>query len=254
MNYKNLLIIFVFFLNSCTETNNIKFSKKLIILDNFKNKGFALIYDDELFNKKIINKKINERDLIIFQKNLNKGTSVKITNPSNNKSIVAKVGKNSIYPNFNNSVISKRIFLELGLDFEEPYIFIEEIIEKDTFIAKKTKTFESEKKVANKAPVESISINDLNESNKKISEEIKISKKNFKYSIKIADFYFEKTAISMINRVKMETSIKDAKIKKISKNKFRVYIGPYMNLKTLQKAYNSVEKLKFENIEILKHE
>ena len=58
----------------------------------------------------------------------------------------------------------------------------------------------------------------------------------------------------MINRVKMETSIKDAKIKKISKNKFRVYIGPYMNLKTLQKAYNSVEKLKFENIEILKHE
>lgn len=246
--------MFVFFLNSCTEANNIKFSKKRIIIDKFSNKGFTLMYDDELFNKKIINKKINERDLIIFQKNLNKGTSVKIYNPSNNKSIVAKVGKNSIYPSFNNSVISKRIFLELELDSEEPYIYIEEIIEKNTFIAKKTKTFESEKKVANKAPVENISINDLNDSSKKISEEIKIIKKNFKYSVKIADFYFEKTAISMINRVKMETSIKDAKIKKISKNKFRVYIGPYMNLNTLQKAYNSVEKLKFENIEILRHE
>ena len=58
----------------------------------------------------------------------------------------------------------------------------------------------------------------------------------------------------MINRVKTETSIKNAKIKKISKNKFRVYIGPYSNLKTLQKAYNSVEKLEFENIEILRHE
>jgi len=254
MNYKFLLIMFVFFLNSCTEANNIKFSKKRIIIDKFSNKGFTLMYDDELFNKKIINKKINERDLIIFQKNLNKGTSVKIYNPSNNKSIVAKVGKNSIYPSFNNSVISKRIFLELELDSEEPYIYIEEIIEKNTFIAKKTKTFESEKKVANKAPVENISINDLNDSSKKISEEIKIIKKNFKYSVKIADFYFEKTAISMINRVKMETSIKDAKIKKISKNKFRVYIGPYMNLNTLQKAYNSVEKLKFENIEILNHE
>jgi len=254
MNYKFLLIMFVFFLNSCTEANNIKFSKKRIIIDKFSNKGFTLMYDDELFNKKIINKKINERDLIIFQKNLNKGTSVKIYNPSNNKSIVAKVGKNSIYPSFNNSVISKRIFLELELDSEEPYIYIEEIIEKNTFIAKKTKTFESEKKVANKAPVENISINDLNDSSKKISEEIKIIKKNFKYSVKIADFYFEKTAISMINRVKMETSIKDAKIKKISKNKFRVYIGPYMNLNTLQKAYNSVEKLKFENIEILRHE
>ena len=52
----------------------------------------------------------------------------------------------------------------------------------------------------------------------------------------------------------METSINNAKTKKISKNKFRVYIGPYSNLKTLQKAYNSVEKLEFENIEILRHE
>ena len=52
----------------------------------------------------------------------------------------------------------------------------------------------------------------------------------------------------MINRVKTETSIKNAKIKEVSKNKFRVYIGPYSNLKTLQKAYNGVEKLEFENI------
>ena len=58
----------------------------------------------------------------------------------------------------------------------------------------------------------------------------------------------------MVNRVKTETLIKNAKIKEVSKNKFRVYIGPYSNLKALQKAYNSVEKLKFENIEILRHE
>ena len=254
MNYKVLSIIFIFFLNSCVETNTIKFSKKPIIIDSFSNRGFALIYDDDLFKKKIINKKINERDLIIFQKNLKKGTSVKISNPSNNKSLVAKVGKHSIYPNFNNSVISKRIFSELELDLDNPYIHIQEIKEKDTFIAKKTKTFDAEKKVANKAPVESISINDLNESNNNILKENNKIKKKFKYTIKIADFYFENTAISMVNRFKTETSIKDPKISKISKNKFRVYIGPYSNLNTLQKAYNSVEKLKFENIEILRHD
>ena len=254
MNSKILLIIFIFFLNGCVETNNIKFSKKPIIIDSFSNRGFALVYDDDLFKKKIINKKINERDLIIFQKNLKKGTSVKISNPSNNKSLVAKVGKHSIYPNFNNSVISKRIFSELELDLDNPYIHIQEIKEKDTFIAKKTKTFDAEKKVANKAPVESISINDLNESNNDILKENNKIKKKFKYTIKIADFYFENTAISMINRVKTETSIKDPKISKISKNKFRVFIGPYLNLNTLQKAYNSVEKLKFENIEILRHD
>ncbi len=254
MNYKFLLIIFIFFLNACIETNNIKFSKKTDIIESFSNSGFALVYSDDLFKKKIINKKINERDLIIFQKNLKKGTSVKISNPSNNKSLIAKVGKHSIYPNFNNSVISKRIFSELELDLDDPYIYIQEIKEQNTFIAKKAKTFDVEKKVANKAPVESISINDLNESNKKILKKKNKNKKKFKYAIKIADFYFENTAISMVNRVKTETSIKDPKIKKISKNKFRVYIGPYLNLNTLQKAYNSVEKLKFENIEILRHE
>ena len=254
MNYKVLFIIFIFFLNGCVETNNIKFSKKPIIIDGFSNRGFALVYDDDLLKKKILNKKINERDLIIFQKNLKKGTSVKIFNPSNNKSLIAKVGKHSIYPNFNNSVISKRIFLELELDLDNPYIHIQEIKEKDTFIAKKTKTFDAEKKVANKAPVETISINDLNESNNEILKENNKIKKKFKYTIKIADFYFENTAISMINRVKTETSIKDPKISKISKNKFRVFIGPYLNLNTLQKAYNSVEKLKFENIEILRHD
>ena len=254
MNYKVLFIIFIFFLNGCVETNNIKFSKKPIIIDGFSNRGFALVYDDDLLKKKILNKKINERDLIIFQKNLKKGTSVKIFNPSNNKSLIAKVGKHSIYPNFNNSVISKRIFLELELDLDNPYIHIQEIKEKDTFIAKKTKTFDAEKKVANKAPVETISINDLNESNNEILKENNKIKKKFKYTIIIADFYFENTAISMVNRVRAETSIIDPKISKISKNKFRVYIGPYLNLNTLQKAYNSVEKLKFENIEILRHD
>ena len=254
MNYKFVFISLILFLNSCVQIENVKLSNKKVIIESFSNKGFALVYDDNLFKKKIINKKINNRDLIIFQKNLAMGTSVKISNPSNNKSIIAKVGKNSIYPNFNNSVISKRIFSELELDLEDPYIHIQEIKEKDTFIAKKSKTFESEKKVANKAPVETISINDLSESSKKTVKEKKKNKKKFIYSIKIADFYFEKTAISMINRVKMETSLKNVKIKKISKNKFRVYIGPYSNLKTLQKAYNSVEKLKFENIEILRHE
>ena len=253
MNYKFLLILLVLFLNSCMPIENAKLSKKKVIIESFSNKGFALVYDDSLFQKKIINKKINNRDLIIFQRNLAKGTSVKISNPSNNKSIVAKVGKNSIYPSFNNSVISKRIFSELELDIEDPYIHIKEIKEKDTFIAKKSKTFESEKKVANKAPVETISINDLSESSKKTIKKNKKKNKKFIYSIKIADFYFEKTAISMINRVKMETSIKNAQIEKISKNKFRVYTGPYSNLKALQKAYNSVEKLEFENIEILRH-
>ena len=37
-------------------------------------------------------------------------------------------------------------------------------------------------------------------------------KKNFSYSIKVADFYYKDTAQMMISRIKDETSIKNIKI------------------------------------------
>ena len=111
MNYKNYIIIF-FFLYSCTTTNiETKKDVEIIsIVDSFSNKGFALLYDKKLKKEKKISKKIENRSLIIFQKNLKKGTDVKITNLLNNKSILAKVGSNANYPSFYNSVLSPRIF------------------------------------------------------------------------------------------------------------------------------------------------
>ena len=53
-------------------------------------------------------------------------------------------------------LVSKRIASELELNDDEPYIIIEEIVDNSAFIAKKAKTFDEEKKVANKAPVEKI--------------------------------------------------------------------------------------------------
>ena len=166
MNFK-IIVIFLILLTSCVNNTEKQRSEILSINNKFYNSGFTLIYDDNLYFEKIINKKMDDRDLIIFQKNLKKGTSVKLFNPINNKSLIAQVGRNSIYPNFNNSVVSKRIASELELSLEEPYIIIEEIIHNSAFIAKKTKMFEEEKKVANKAPVDKITVNDLNQSSKK---------------------------------------------------------------------------------------
>ena len=196
---------------------------------------------------------MNQRDLLIFQRNLRKGTSVKLTNPENNKTIIAKVGVSAKYPDFNNSVVSIRISKELELNSDEPFIYIEEIIGNDSFIAKKSKTFEEEKTVADKAPVETISINNLNESSSDKTKKIK-NKKKFSYNIKIADFYYKSTANMMAERVRNEISLNNTKIEKISENTFRVLIGPFTNLKTLQNAYNSVKKLDFENIEIIKND
>ncbi len=252
MLYKKLLILCCFiFLNNCTTTTLTK-NKISNSLDNpFINKGFSLIYSDKFYDNKIISKKIDERSLVIFQKNLKKNTIVKITNILNNKSIIGTVGSNADYPLFNNAVLSSRIADEIGLNENEPYVEILEVIEDAIFVAKRAKTFEEEKKVANKAPVNNINISNLSIKEKNSNNELS---KKFSYEIKIADFYFNDTALLLVDRIVKETKIKDAKIKKINEKKYRVYAGPFNNINSLQKSFNDISILEFENIEIIKND
>ena len=252
MFYRKLLILLsLILLNNCT-TSSITKSKKNISLDNpFINKGFSLIYDDKFYNNKIISKKINERSLVIFQRNLKKDTIVKITNVLKNKSIIGTVGSNADYPLFNNAVLSARIADEIGLNENEPYVEILEILQDSVFVAKKAKTFDEEKNVASKAPVNNISISDLNIKETNTNNEIS---KKFSYTIKIADFYFNDTASLLIDRIINETLIEDVKIKKIDEKKYRVYAGPFNNISSLQKSFNDISILEFENIEIIKND
>ena len=250
MFYKKIFpFLFIIFISNCASINQTKIQSTQFLDDPFINKGFALIYNENLLKEKIISRKIDERSLIIFQKNLKKNTKVKITNIKNEKSIIATVGNKANYPSFNNSVLSIRIADEIKLDKKEPYVEILEILENSVFVAKKAKTFEEEKKVATNVPVNNISINDLN------STQIKSSTKatnKFSYKIKIADFYFRDTALLLIDRINNETNEKDVKIEKIMENKYRVYLGPFYNINTLQKSFNDINILEFENIEIIK--
>ena len=249
---KNFQIIFILLLLTNCSVNNLDNNKtNLILKNNYINRGFTLVYNNSLFNEKIISKKIDERSLIIFQKNLKKNTQFKITNMLNGMSLIANVGIKSTYPSFNNSVISERIAKELNIDLYEPYVEIIAIPKNSLFIAKRAKTYDEEKEVANKAPVSSISINDLNK--KKILKK-KITNNNFSYIIKVADFYFNETASKMIERIKTETKIKNPKSQKISAKKYRVYLGPFDNINTLQNSYNGINILGFENIEIIKND
>ena len=252
MFYRKILFsIIILFLTNCTTGTLVENKPNTIIVNPYSNKGFALIYSPSLYKQKIVNKKIPERSLKIFQKNLKINTQVKVTNILNNKSIIAMVGKNSKYPSFNNAVLSKRIAEELDLDINQPYVEILEILENSIFVFKKAKTYDEEKKVAVKAPVNTISINDLNMV-KKDSEKNSIRK--FSYILKIADFYFKETALILLNRIKTESLIQNPKTRKISDKKYRVYLGPFDNINSLQKSYNDISILEFENIEIIRND
>ena len=252
MLYKKILILCcLILLNNCTATTLTK-NKNSNTFDNpFINKGFSLIYNSKFYDNKIISKKIDKRSLVIFQKNLKKNTIVKITNILNDKSVIATVGSNADYPLFNNAVLSLRIADEIGLNENEPYVEILEILEDALFVAKRAKTFEEEKRVANKAPVNNINISDLNIKRKNTKNELS---KKFSYKIKIADFYFNDTASLLVDRIIKETKIRDVEIKKINEKKYRVYAGPFNNINSLQKSFNDISILEFENIEIIKND
>jgi len=249
MPYKILTFLLFIILNSCVTAPVEKKDSSITTKSFFLNKGFALVYNEELYKEKLVRGKIEDRSLTILQKNLKKNTKVKITNLINSKYIIANVGKKVQYPYFYNSVISRRISENLEIDELEPYVEIKELLEGSSFIAKKAKTFDEEKNVASKSPIYDIKIKDLSKNKKKKS---KVNIKKFSYIIKIADFYFEKSADQMKIRVLTETTIKKVNINNLSKNKFRVYLGPFNNLNDLKNSFNAINVLQFDTIEIIK--
>ena len=136
---------------------------------------------------------------------------------------------------------------KLELDINNPYVEVLSIRKNDKFIAKEASIFEEEKNVANKAPVTSININDLSVSTPKIE----VKKKKRTYIINIAEFYFLESAEAVINRFEKKVNLENIKIKKISKNKFKVYFGPYASFNSMKETYLSLNELGFEDLDII---
>ena len=248
MTCKILKIIFLFlFLSNCNQTNLKTYKIEYPDKTKYSNLGFALIYNDNLDGLK----KMDNNSLYIYHKFLKKKSRVKIINPVNGKSLIASVKSNSEnFSGFYNSVLSLRIAENLDLDLDDPYIEIISISNNKTYIAKKTKTFEEEKNVAEKAPIDGVLISDLN---KKLKKKKTVKKKNFSYSIKVADFYYLDSAKMLIDRIKKNSSVRNVKIVKISDVKYRVLIGPFNDIKDIKIAFEQIMSLDFENLEILKN-
>ncbi len=253
----NLIYIYIFvFLISCTQDMKImKKTSKIeeptysskVVEPTFSSKGFALIYDNSVYESKIVDKKLNNGQNYVLHSFLKNNTLVSISNPFNSKSLTAKIRKTINYPSIYNIVITKKMADKLRLDINNPYVEVFSIRKNDKFIAKKASIFDEEKKVANKAPVTSININEISTS----TNEINVNKKKPSYIINIAEFYFVESAETVKNRFEKEANLENIKIKKISKNKFRLYSGPHASFASAKDIYFSLNKLGFENLNII---
>ena len=212
----------------------------------FSSSGFALVYDENLFEQKIINKKINNEKIIVMHDLLKINTHVKLINPINSKAITTKIFRKAEYPIFFNMVISKKVANILELDLKNPYLEIIEVKKNKTFIAKESNIFDEEKNVAEKAPVDEVVMNELTlESNTDKKKKSKIN-----YIVVINDFYYLDSAKKLQNELTKKIKTNNISIKKINNKKYRLFAGPFKNFNTLKTTYISLNKLGFENLNI----
>ena len=238
----SLLIIF-FFIFSCsqhlTKANQSK---------PYTASGFALIYNTDDYDKKIIKGKMNNEIFQISNQNLKTGTLIKISNPKNKESIVLKNVKRIKYPEFYKILITKPVAKKLNLNTDLPILEIIELKKNKSFIAEKAKIYNEEKKIPSKAPVTSVEIsniskNKINNLNNKIDE----------IYIYIGNFYSTETAKFLKQRIIKEITDYDVtklKIKKINDKETLVISGPYKSVNLLKNDYIKLKNFGFEEMDI----
>ena len=247
MKISKIHILFIFiFLYSCAgyeKNKSAKEDKKIY----YSSSGFALIYEDFLYDDKTINKKINNELILILHSTLKNNTPVRITNLKNSKSLETKVYKKANYPKIFSVVVTKKIASVLDLDIDNPIVEIIEIKKNKKFIAKEGNIFDEEKKIANTAPVDEIEMDDLTASVNKKNKEV--SKKE-KFMIVVSDFYYKDSAVSLKNDLSKKILLSNIFIKKINNKKYRLLIGPFKNFNALKTTYISLNNLGFESLNI----
>ena len=231
MKYK---IILLCFLTSCV--NNTYLTKNSF---TYSAKGFAKIDNQSLSSS-------NSNSFVSHNK-LKLGTKIRLINPANGKLLEKVVDKNIEYNDFYKVLISKDIAEVLLLDFNFPYIEINEIKINKSFIAKKAITENVEKNIANKAPVTKINIDNLSDLK---SKKIKLNN----YSILVAEFYSLESA--RILKKKLETDLVKSNYKLININKksdksYELLMGPYNTINKLKNDYIALYDSSFEDLDII---
>ena len=238
------LIFITFFLLSCSNgtfnTNNNK---------SYTSKGFALIYDENDYKKKIISTKLNPNNIEIGHNQLNRNSFVVITNPINKKSLKLKVTKKAKYPDFFKVLITEKLANELNLNLKMPYIEIEKRVKNKSFIAKKAITHTEEKNVLTKAPITKVKISDISRDS---SSQSKNQYAN-KYAIIVGNFYSKKWAESLIDILVNEDIKKEVfKVNKLGKNNYQLLAGPYTSINALKSDYFKLNRYGFDNLDLKK--
>ncbi len=237
------LFIILFFLVSCTYTNN-NSNKKI-----YSSSGFAYIYNEQDYNDRIIKGKLDNSKIQISHQKIKTNALVKIINPKNKESIIIKNFKKVKFPDFYKILITKPLAEKLNINPEIPLVEIIEIKKNKSFIAEKAKIFNEEKKISSNAPVTSVKISNISKNKKNQTK-----KNSIEFNILIASFYSKDTAIFLKERIIKEVSSYDSKklnIYKSKNNEINLISGPYKAVNLMKNDYILLKKFGFEELDII---
>ncbi len=241
MKYKLIIIILLF--TSCSGNYN-----TFRIDNSYNSKGFAYIYNEKDFLNKIIKKKLDNNSLQIAHNKLRPGSLIRITNIKTNDTIILKNSKRFQYPDFYKIIITKLVADEINLNLKLPLVEIIEVKKNKSFVAKKTKIYKEEENIHSKAPVESVTINNI--SKKKKAKNIAIKDKLY---IIIAEFYSKDSARLLKKRITKELKNFDSKklyINSRKSNKITLLSGPYNSINLMKNDYIQLKNFGFEELDI----
>ncbi len=220
---------------------------KIIKKKPYTAKGFAYIFNETDYNNRIINKKLNNNLFEIAHKDLRPFTLIKLINPKTNDSIILKNKKRIVYPDFYTVLITYPVAKKLNLNPELPLIEVLELKKNKSFVAKKSKVYQEEKKIHSSAPVETVKIDNISINKKNLK-----SKKE-KFNIVIGEFYSLESALILKKRITKElTNFSANKIHINTKKKDKTILlsGPYSTINSVKNDYIKLKDFGFEELDI----
>ena len=245
MKFRFIIIIFIFY--SCT-TNTTKIENK----PAYNSTGFAYIFNDIDYKNNTINGKLDNKKLQVSISDLKVNTLVKIINLKTKDSITIKNSKKIDYPDFYKVLITQAVANKINVNNENLLVEIVELKKNKSFIAKKAKIFNEEKKISSNAPITSVKISNIS----KNKEQIKKQEKGNFY-ILIATFYSMRTAEFLKERIIKEIpsyDTKKLKIKKKSSKENNLISGPYKTINLMKNDYIQLKKFGFEELNFVTNE
>jgi len=241
MRFKIIIVSLLLF--SCS-SNYTKLDKR----EPYYSKGFAYIIKEGKPIKNSSKSKVNNSKQKVFNKFLRPNTLLKIINPETKDYIILKNSISGKYPDFYKISISNSVANELNLDKKLPLIEVIEIKKNKSFVAKKAKIFNEEKKISSNAPVTSVKISNISK-----NKNIKKKKIENKIYIEIASFYSEDSAVFLKKRILSEIPNYDKKKLKIvrkSNKKINLFSGPYNSISLVKNDYTKLADFGFEDLDI----